>query len=178
MIKEEVTFINEHNKEVTLNYNKSFNKGTKKGNSLLLESLRSLGCGKSIVVDKNNTILCGDKVVKALSSLKKNKVRVIETDGEELIIVKRTDLDADTARGMEMSLVDNLIHTKNIDWDTNHIIESSKIRLSFDPRRWDGYECMSKPLDIEDLFKEDIVENRKRKIEKDIVFFEDLCLFE
>lgn len=176
---DEIVFFDENNHPISLFVTKSFNRGTNRGNSLLKESLRRLGCTKGLVVDKDNNVLCGNKTVSTFQELGKTKVRVIETTGDELIVVKRVDVEASSTMGMELSLVDNLISSKNLDWDTNYILEKAQEKISFDPRTWGGYECIVKELSIEDLFKDDFLSNVKKKEEKDIpICEEDLCLFD
>ena len=45
------------------------------------------------------------------------KVRVIETTGDELVAVKRTDVDIDSAEGRKMAYLDNLTTQVNLTWD-------------------------------------------------------------
>jgi hypothetical protein len=40
---------------------KNFNKGTEFGNSLIEKSFRKFGAGRSILLDKNNRIIAGNK---------------------------------------------------------------------------------------------------------------------
>ena len=42
---------------------KNFNKGSEYGNSLIEKSLRKFGAGRSILIDKNNRIIAGNKSV-------------------------------------------------------------------------------------------------------------------
>lgn len=177
---DEIVFLDENNHPISLFVTKSFNRGTNRGNSLLKESLRRLGCTKGIVVDKDNNVLCGNKTVSTFQELGKTKVRVIETTGDELIVVKRVDVEASSTMGMELSLVDNLISSKNLAWDTNYILEKTKERISFDPRKWGGYECVVKELSIEDLLKEGYMNapKKEKEKEKEIFFHDDLTLFD
>ena len=46
--------------------NKNFNKGTEYGQHLIEESLRKFGAGRSILLDKNNSIISGNKTMSAL----------------------------------------------------------------------------------------------------------------
>ena len=62
---------------VELNKNR-FNKGTNYGRGLLEHSLRELGCGRSILTDKNGVVLCGNDVYDIATRLGK-KIITIET---------------------------------------------------------------------------------------------------
>ena len=63
----------------------NFNKGTVGGAELMERSLKELGAGRSILIDKNGTIIAGNKTQEAAIKAGITKVRVIETDGTELV---------------------------------------------------------------------------------------------
>lgn len=96
---------------------KNFNKHTEFGMSLLEKSLRNNGAGRSILIDKNNRIIGGNGVVETAVNIGMRNVRVIETDGTELIAVKRRDIDLDTKQGREMALADNATAAADLEWD-------------------------------------------------------------
>ena len=48
---------------------KNFNKGTEFGNSLIEKSFRKFGAGRSILIDKNNRIIAGNKSVENAMSI-------------------------------------------------------------------------------------------------------------
>lgn len=106
----------------------NFNKGTQYGMHLMEESLGKFGAGRSILLDKNNRIIAGNKTAETYASLGKEKVRVIETDGNELIAVKRIDVDLDTKLGREMALADNATTQINLSWDA---VEIGKMQDEF-----------------------------------------------
>ena len=112
--------------------NKNFNKHTEFGMSLLSKSLQELGAGRSILIDKDNNIIAGNGIVEAAGQIGLDKVKIIETDGTELIAVKRTDMKLDSDPGREMALADNAVASVNLGWD---------------------YENLSKAFDEEDLLK-------------------------
>ena len=60
-------------------------------------SLNELGAGRSILIDKNDNIIAGNKTQEAAIKAGITKVRVVETTGDELVAVKRTDVDIDSA---------------------------------------------------------------------------------
>ena len=76
----------------------NFNKGTYEGEVLIKKSLERFKAGRSVLIDKNNNIIAGNKTVSAAATMGM-KVRVIETTGEELVAVKRTDIDLDSKEG-------------------------------------------------------------------------------
>ena len=99
----------------------NFNKGTEQGAELMERSFKEHGAGRSILLDKNNNIIAGNKSQKAAIAAGIKKVRVIETTGDELVAVKRTDVDIDSAEGRRMAFLDNLTTQVNLSWDETEI---------------------------------------------------------
>ena len=95
----------------------NFNKGTEEGARLMEKSFTELGAGRSILIDKDGHIIAGNKSQKAAMAAGIKKVRVIESDGTELIAVKRTDISIDSKEGRELALADNLTTQVNLAWD-------------------------------------------------------------
>lgn len=73
---------------------------------LIKKSLKENGTGRSILIDKEGEIIAGNGVYEQASKLK-IPVKVIETDGKELIAIKRTDLATDDARRKQLAVLDN-----------------------------------------------------------------------
>ena len=69
--------------------------------TLIRKSVDDCGLGRSIVIDKNNEIVAGNGLVSAIS--KNTPVKVIETDGSELVVVKRTDLDTNDEKRKKLN---------------------------------------------------------------------------
>ena len=86
---------------------KNFNKGTQFGEHLMDESLRKFGLGRSILIDKNNRIIAGNKTAEKAADIGFDNVIIVETDGNSLVAVKRKDIDLDSAKGRELALADN-----------------------------------------------------------------------
>lgn len=117
-------------KKDTLN----FNKGTYEGEVLVRKSLERLKAGRSILIDKDNNIIAGNKTAEAAEALGL-KVRVIETDGTELVAVKRTDMDIDSKEGREMALADNRTAQVNLAWDEANL-DAAALECDIDPSSW------------------------------------------
>lgn len=115
----------------------NFNQGTDEGRQLMQRSLSELGAGRSILVDRNGNVIAGNKTQEAAIKAGIRRVRVIETDGTELVAVKRTDIDIDSAKGRELALVDNLATQVNLAWDEAEL-EAMDVE-GFDPGEW-GWE--------------------------------------
>lgn len=155
-----------------------FNKGTKNGKSLIEHSIKKLGCGRSVLVDRNGTIISGHDVYDVALALGK-KIVTIETSGDVLVVVKRIDVDANETIGKELSLVDNLSSEKNLKWDADTLHEAMQTNMSFDPRKWGGYECLVKELELKDLLSDKVAINDKKvKKEEVLNISNQLSLFE
>jgi hypothetical protein len=100
---------------------KNFNKGSEFGNSLIEKSFRKFGAGRSILIDKNNRIIAGNKSVENAMAIGMDDVQIVESDGTKIIAVKRTDIDLDSAEGREMALADNASAKANIVFDAELI---------------------------------------------------------
>ena len=114
----------------------NFNKGTEQGQQLMERSFRELGAGRSILLDKNGNIIAGNKSHEAARKAGIKKVRVIETTGDELVAVKRTDLDINSKEGREMALLDNLTTQVNLNWDDVEL-ENMANQFDIDMNEWD-----------------------------------------
>ena len=100
---------------------KNFNKGTQYGKSLMEKSLSKFGAGRSILIDKNNRIIAGNKTTENFGELGLEDVQIVETDGKTLIAVRRNDIDLDTPEGREFALADNQTAKSNIDFDFDYL---------------------------------------------------------
>lgn len=96
------------------------NRGTKRGRDLLEKSLRRLGAGRSIVVDREGRVVAGNKTLEVAAELGL-PIRVVETTGKELVVVQRTDLSLEDKRGKELALADNRTAEVGLDWDADAI---------------------------------------------------------
>ena len=113
----------------------NFNKGTEQGQELMERSFKELGAGRSILVDKNGNIIAGNKSQQAAIAAGIKKVRVIETTGDELVAVKRTDIDINSKKGREMALADNATTKVNLVFD--HVeLEKEMFECDLDPNEW------------------------------------------
>lgn len=68
-------------------------------------SLRQVGAARSGVIDEDGVILAGNGTYEALASAGIERVRVVETDGKEWVVVKRTGLSEEQKR--QLALADN-----------------------------------------------------------------------
>jgi site-specific DNA-methyltransferase (adenine-specific) len=102
---------------------KNARKRTDRSATLIEESLKRYGAARSVVIDEDNRILAGNGTVDAAKRAGISKVRVIETDGDEIIAVKRTGLTEDQKIGL--ALADN--RTSDLsEWDKEMLHQLSE----------------------------------------------------
>lgn len=138
----------------------NFNRHNDEGMSLLEKSIKENGLGRSILLDKDNNIVGGNGVTEKAIELGKTKVRIIETDGSELIAVKRTDLTLDSEQGRKMALADNSVAHANLEWNEEEL-QKAQDEWGLVPEEW-GVE-MPDDLDIDSFFDENAQGNEKQK---------------
>lgn len=89
-------------------------KRTDRSASLIEESLKRYGAARSVVIDEDGRLLAGNGTVEAAKRAGIEKVRIIETEGDEIIAVRRTGLTEDQKVGL--ALADN--RTSDLsEWD-------------------------------------------------------------
>jgi site-specific DNA-methyltransferase (adenine-specific) len=85
---------------------RNYRKHSDENKQLINKSLSECGAGRSILIDANDEIIAGNGVYEQAQALN-IPVKVIETDGSELVVVKRTDLDTDDERRKRLAVMDN-----------------------------------------------------------------------
>ena len=103
---------------------KNANKGTARGREILERSLTELGAGRSILLDKDGNVIAGNKTFEAASKLGL-EVKVVETKGDELIAVKRVDLDLeeDAGKARQLAYADNRTAELDLEWDHEQLMK-------------------------------------------------------
>ena len=71
---------------------------------LISKSLDECGAGRSIVVDDDGEIIAGNGIYEAWGD---RPVKVVESDGSELVVVHRTDLKRKDFRRDKLAIMDN-----------------------------------------------------------------------
>lgn len=90
---------------------------SQKNKDLIKKSLTELGAGRSVVIDSEDTLVAGNGVFEQAQKIGM-PTKIIETDGTELIVVKRTDLKTDDEKRKKLALADNSISdTSEFDFD-------------------------------------------------------------
>lgn len=100
------------------------NRGTERGLRLLDDSIAEVGLGRSIVVDKNGVIIGGNKTQERAIDRGFEDAIEVETDGQQLVVVKRTDLDLSDGddRARRLAYLDNRVAELDLDWQPEQLL--------------------------------------------------------
>lgn len=133
---------------------KNYRRHNDKNKDLIKKSLKECGAGRSIVIDNDNEIVAGNGVYEQAKALD-IPIKVIETDGSELVVVKRTDLKTKDEKRKKLALMDNSA-SDQVEWDFDNLRGDFDLEL---------LEQMGVDLDLGDDGKKDIdIENKTVKI--------------
>lgn len=92
----------------------------------LEKSLSEVGAGRSILLAKDGTIIAGNATVEVAAQAGFETVKIIESDGTELIAVRRTDVDSSDPQFTKMALYDNL-SSEQAEWDTQTLQDFQEV---------------------------------------------------
>lgn len=143
---------------------RNYRKHSDENKRVIKKSLEELGAGRSVLIDKNNTLIAGNGVFEQAQALG-IPVRVIETDGTELVAVKRTDIAEGDEKRKRLALADNVASDLS-DFDDDLLHEDFSMEELGD---WglESEEEMSE-ADVEHLF-EDAGESQTKGVLKVII---------
>ena len=109
---------------------------------MIEKSFRELGAGRSILLDKNNRIIAGNKSQQAAIATGITKVRIVDTEGDEIVAVRRRDVDLDSKLGRELAFADNATQQVSLAWDETELQQAAQDY---------GLDIADFGFDIEDL---------------------------
>ena len=124
------------------------NAGTERGIYMLDTSLEQFGAGRSALADREGVLIAGNKTVERAAEHGIRKVIEVETDGTELVVVKRRDLDLSDdpehkARGL--AYADNRAGEVGLAWDAAQILDDINAGIDL--------AAMWKPEELEALLE-------------------------
>ena len=96
------------------------------------KSLQECGAGRSVLVDADDTLIAGNGVFEQAQAMG-IPTRVIETDGTELVVVKRTDLRTDDDKRKLLAMADNAT-SDDVEWEDNLLTDDFDLDVLED---WD-----------------------------------------
>jgi len=131
---------------------RNYRKHSDKNKKLIRKSLQECGAARSIVVDSEGEIIGGNGVYGEAQRLNM-PIKVIETDGSELVVVKRTDLKTDDEKRKKLAVLDN---------STSDTSEFDNTLLTTD---FDFEQLVDLGVDIKE---------KKETVEGDVPFTEEL----
>lgn len=101
------------------------NLGTERGRAALEHSLRTYGAGRSVLADRDGRLIAGNKTIEVAAELG-IPIRTIQTDGNELIVVQRTDLTlAEAGPARELAWFDNRVGQLDLSWSPDAIHQAA-----------------------------------------------------
>ena len=124
---------------------KNARRRTDRSSELIKESLQRYGAARSIVIDEDNRILAGNGTIEGAKAAGIKNVRIIETEGDEIIAVRRTGLSEDQKVGL--ALADN--RTADLsEWDQEMLHRLSE---EHDIEPWFNQEDLDELLNVTEL---------------------------
>lgn len=97
------------------------NAGTVRGLAMLEDSLSKYGAGRSILLDKHNRVIAGNKTLERAADQGFDEVIVVPTDGKQLVAVQRVDLDLDEPKARELAIADNRVGEVDLSWSGDEL---------------------------------------------------------
>lgn len=119
------------------------NRGTKRGLYVVGRSLQETGAGRSVLADKDGELIAGNKTVEAWADMG-GAVKVVETDGNTLVVVQRVDLDLDSddpevrKRSRLAAYYDNRANEVGLAWDAEVVAQDIQDGLDLGVMFFDG----------------------------------------
>lgn len=142
--------IKSHEVEITLDAH-NYRVHDERNLKLIKKSLKECGAGRSILIDADGEIIAGNATYKTAQETG-IPVKIIKTDGNELIAVQRTDLATTDKKRKKLALLDNTTSDKP-NWDIDTI--SADFDLSELPEL--GLEDLPEVAQLEPEITEDEV---------------------
>lgn len=137
---------------------RNYRKHNDRNKDLIRKSLNECGAGRSIVIDNNNEIIAGNGIYEQAQELG-IKTKIVETDGSELVVVKRTDLSTDDEKRRKLAIMDNSTSDSS-EFD----IELLKVDLSIPELQELGVPAFeSSDIDVDSFFTDSEEKEKKPK---------------
>ncbi len=102
---------------------------TQRNLGMIVDSLHSVGAGRSIVIDEDNVVLAGNGLIEAAGEAGITKVMTVDAPGDTIVAVRRTGLTPEQKR--KLALYDNRT-AELARWDTDQLSADVEAGLSLD----------------------------------------------
>lgn len=150
-----------------VNDDHNFNRGTEEGQRLMERSFEELGAGRSVLLDRDNRLIAGNKSKDTARKKGIKRVIIVDTEGDELVAVRRKDVTLDSKKGRQLALADNATTQVNLSWDEAELTSMAD-EYGIDIDEW----CVDLP-DVEGATEEKEAEEDDFDENKDAV--ETIC---
>lgn len=119
------------------------NIGTERGRKLLQQSVRELGGGRSVLLDKKGKLIAGNKTFDAAQAAGL-KIRIVPAGRDELVAVQREDLDLDDPSGeaRRLAYLDNRVAELDLEWDGAQLAADIALGLNLQSLGFDESELL------------------------------------
>lgn len=104
---------------------RNYRKHSEQNKKRIRKSLTECGAGRSVLVDKDGCLIAGNGVYEQAEKMG-IRTRVVETDGTELVVVKRTDIGTDDPKRKTLAKADNAT-SDNVEWDIPMLLEDFSV---------------------------------------------------
>ena len=140
---------------------RNYRRHNDRNKDLIRKSLNECGAGRSIVIDNDNEIIAGNGIYEQAKELG-IKTKIIETDGSELVVVKRTDLNREDEKRRKLAIMDNSTSDSS-EFD----VELLKVDLSIPELQELGIPAFeSSDIDVDSFFTDSEEKEKKPKTVK------------
>lgn len=147
---------------------RNYRKHNEENKRLIQKSIEECGFGRSIVIDNNDEVICGNGVVSSITD--NTNIKLVETDGSELIVIKRKDLNRDDEKRNKLAILDNSTNELS-SWDYDLLNED------FDEDYLNNLSIniIDNNFEIEDEDTEDSDEQNQEQINKSFRVTYEIC---
>jgi len=129
---------------------------TDRSAALIAKSLKQFGAARSIVIDEENRVLAGNGTIEGAKAAGIQNVRIIETDGSELIAVRRSGLSEE--QKVALAIADNRSSDLS-EWDDEMLAQISQEQ---DLEPWFTSDELAKICGVDD--DEDLSEDQSDQL--------------
>lgn len=134
---------------------KNYRKHSEQNKKRIKKSLKECGAGRSVLVDADDTLIAGNGVFEQAQAMG-IPTRVVETDGTELVVVKRTDLRTDDNKRKLLAMADNAT-SDNVEWDMETLQDDFEVE---DLADWDIKLDLSVEQEPQEAHEDDFDEEK------------------
>lgn len=135
----------------------NYRKHSDKNKSLINKSLKECGAGRSIVIDNDGEIIAGNGIYEQAQKLK-IPTKIIETDGSELVVVKRTDLNTNDEKRKQLAIMDNSTSDSS-----EFALESLQADFDVEQLQDWGLDVEFESLDEQEIIEDEVPEEVETK---------------